>query len=898
MKFGKLARGQRKVRALAMAIEAMEQRTLLSASLTAPTDVNMGQSPFDVVVADLNGDGQSDLATANSSGTSISIRYGNPSAPGSFSSIFHYPMGSGAPGPEFLLPGDLDGDGDIDFVAVDEEGTYVVYENTPASNNFRDFDPQPAVVTGLPAPSVSLVDIDNDGNLDLLVYGQAVNGIESLGIRRYLGNGNLGFASTPEVNSFAGDAVGGFIAEDLDGDGARDYIAAYSEDDDTFRFTVMFNPLTTSQQYSPTLSGAPQTIAAGDFNGDGKPDLLVSTGTTDNCSILYYQNSGAGGFGFSGDPVTVYTPPFYTRTLDVADIDGDGNLDVVMISGETLVVVQGKGDGTFATTASTVATNAFPMALDTGDFDNNGKTDVAVVSFTESNVAVHFNNSTPGLPDDGSGEPEPTAPALTTTVDKVTLPTVFVPGDKGTVKVLIANSGATAARGTVNVDLFASTDATLDGSDIALDIGTSLDAKSINVGNGRSVALTAKFVAPATLANGTYYLIARVTPSGIDGAIETTGASATTFEKVTAFGQVGARRGVKYSTTDADGTLITYTLAGPGTATVNGDTITIDGSTIRSKFVATTKANRAAPGSDAETSVSAITVNGPIGAIVGKGLQITGGLSVAGDVKSILLEDIVGATADVAVSLNGSAVPVAITLDDVTDASITSTAGIKVLKAESWVDTQFGDDTITAPYLTSMVIEEDFAANLTLSGAGAPRATSLASAKVLGNLNGGTWAIASGNVSAITVNGSVLNGWTGNIAGNLKALKTKFDFSGRLAAANITAITVGRDVAASTVRAGYNFGADNLPDTSDDTGVAGIITKLSIKNSLSTSTFWAGADTNGDPLDGGLIKAISAIATVGLQDVEFVAAKVPVKVKFDGEVLETVDDPRFTTLPL
>ena len=126
----------------------------------------------------------------------------------------------------------------------------------------------------------------------------------------------------------------------------------------------------------------PQYLGAGavfvaDFNGDGKPDLLTADGTT---NLGRGDGTFTPGTSLAGSSVPV---------LAVADFNGDGKPDVLEEGTGTILVLLGNGDGTFRSAVSTPS-GATLTAVVTVDLNGDGKADV--VGVYSSSLFVYMNN--------------------------------------------------------------------------------------------------------------------------------------------------------------------------------------------------------------------------------------------------------------------------------------------------------------------------------------------------------------------------------------------------------------------------------------------------------------------------------------------------------------------------
>ncbi|MCJ7783830.1 MAG: FG-GAP-like repeat-containing protein, partial [Desulfobacterales bacterium] len=289
----------------------------------APVKYGVGYDPHSVFCADLDGDGDLDLAVANflsSPSWNVSILKNN--GDGTFQTAVNYGAGQSA---WCVFCADLDGDGDLDLAVTNRSGN-----NVSILKNNGDGTFQTAVNYGagnVPS-SVFCADLDGDGDLDLAVS----NADSNVSILKNNGNGTF----QAPVKYYTGGAGVQFCA-DLDGDGDLDLAGAdyyggavsilKNNGNGTFQAPV---------KYAGGLGYYVGGITCGDLDGDGDLDLAVESQTNTRGPILsILKNNGDGTFQTAvnystGGTVGICRFP--------GDLDGHGDLDLaVAVTGDTVV---------------------------------------------------------------------------------------------------------------------------------------------------------------------------------------------------------------------------------------------------------------------------------------------------------------------------------------------------------------------------------------------------------------------------------------------------------------------------------------------------------------------------------------------------------------------------------
>jgi hypothetical protein len=295
----------------------------------------VGSGQLFVAVGDFNGDGKQDLAATNPLTNKVSVLLGNGAgdfsqAPGSPVAVGTFPFASAV--------GDIDGDGDQDRVVANVLSMNLSVLLGDGAGGFAAAASSPITVGPDPA-SVALDDLNGDGKLDIAVIVRSAHNVVVL-----LGDGLGGFNPAAGSPFSTGDDPTSVAVGDFNSDGTMD-LAVSNRGAKTITMLLGDGGGSFNQAGGPPAGIGPGAvmIVAGDFDGDGKLDLATSNNDSNDVTVL--SGDGSGGFaGFSGSPYPVGSSP---RSVAVGDFNGDGRLDLVTAnSGSNDVSVLLPGCGT------------------------------------------------------------------------------------------------------------------------------------------------------------------------------------------------------------------------------------------------------------------------------------------------------------------------------------------------------------------------------------------------------------------------------------------------------------------------------------------------------------------------------------------------------------------------
>jgi hypothetical protein len=288
--------------------------------------------------------------------------------------------------PYFLVWADFNGDGIPDLAVPDNSSSAV---RVFLGNGDGSFQPYRSMsVTNSPT-SVVVGDFNGDGRPDLAVLCQGTK--DNVGDAIVLlGNGDGTFTASQPIS--LGSYPETFVAGDFNGDGRLDLVATDDDDNDLRVLLGNGNGTFTAGQ-KLDVGQTPFAITAGDFNGDGILDVAVANSSDGTVETLLGNGDGT----FTAlQTLTVGVEP---QALAVADLTGDGRFDLAVADGGSragaapgdVTVLVGNGDGTFHI-GQRVTVGTYPFSVVPADLTGDGQLDLVVADLYSDDVRVLVGN--------------------------------------------------------------------------------------------------------------------------------------------------------------------------------------------------------------------------------------------------------------------------------------------------------------------------------------------------------------------------------------------------------------------------------------------------------------------------------------------------------------------------
>jgi hypothetical protein len=354
----------------------------VASAFASKIPVTTSAGPTSIVAADFDGDGKPDVVVSDGSSSNNIQVFSNNSSPGvfSFSQQFNFPLPNGDD-PDVVAVADMDGDGKPDIVVstVLSPRLYVFLNtSTVGAISFAT----PAIFDqGMYCQGMTVGDINGDGKPEIVVANVADGNISVYGNNSTIGN--LAFATRmPLVPASGGGVPYAAVIADIDGDGMPDIATANAAGGNVSIFHntgTPGGPLSFAPSLEFGVGAAPESIAVGDLDGDGKPDLVAGNYNDGTISILHNTSSSGSVSLTVSSPISAGSSP---QAVTISDLDGDGKPDVVLANfgdADISIYHNNSTSGTITlATQVTYTTDYDPFAIAAVDMDGDGFPDLSV----------------------------------------------------------------------------------------------------------------------------------------------------------------------------------------------------------------------------------------------------------------------------------------------------------------------------------------------------------------------------------------------------------------------------------------------------------------------------------------------------------------------------------------
>ncbi len=379
-------------------------------------DYETGREPYSVYSSDLDGDGDQDLVVANSGSDSISVLKNN--GYGTFFVKVDYWTGKN---PSSVFASDLDGDGDQDLAVANNNSTTDYFDSASTISVLKNHGDRTFVLhaqyrAGRGPISVVASDLDGDGDFDLaaLSSGNLVcNDWEcvfyfdnTLSILMNYGDGTF----APKIDYLTNAVPRSVFASDLDKDGDQDLAVANSGwgsyyEDSTVSVFKNNGDGTFADKVDYVVGESPNCVFASDLDQDADFDLAVTNYYNNSVSVL--KNNGDGTFADKIDYRTGLNPV----SVFASDLDEDGDQDLAVVNqySNAVSVLKNNGDGTFLDKGYfDYGVGNYPRSIFASDLDGDGDQDLAIANESHNTISVlkntGFYTSCAGKAGDANGD--------------------------------------------------------------------------------------------------------------------------------------------------------------------------------------------------------------------------------------------------------------------------------------------------------------------------------------------------------------------------------------------------------------------------------------------------------------------------------------------------------------
>ena len=364
-----------------------------SSDVASLVGVSANSSAYFAEFADYDNDGDLDLLIGSSSTSAASKLYSND-GDGTFTDVTASTIGTVAMSLGGMAFVDYDNDGDLDIIMA--SGSASVNSKILQNNNgvYTDVATAAGITTSSAVKSLSVIDYDNDGDMDLYFTSQAGEN------KLYSNDGDGTFTDVTTTAGVGGNSTTQdqqALWGDFDKDGDLDLFVAVNNAVNVFansKYYTNNGDGTFTETTSTAIGDISMTTldaVVGDYDGDGDLDIFIA-GNVDNNKLL--QNDGTGKFtdvalsaGVTGNSAAK------TYGAEFTDIDGDGDLDIITTGVNSTTIYLNNADGTFsdATEESGISNATAGRDIVVADIDGDTDNDLIVISSSSSLISVYEN---------------------------------------------------------------------------------------------------------------------------------------------------------------------------------------------------------------------------------------------------------------------------------------------------------------------------------------------------------------------------------------------------------------------------------------------------------------------------------------------------------------------------
>lgn len=345
------------------------------------------EKPSYAFPSDIDGDGDMDVVAVNdqisNSDIDSVVWFENLDGNGTFGP--KQIISTSVSSPRSVFADDIDGDGDTDVISASlVDGKVAWYRNLDGNGNFSD---QIVVASVASAKHVILADLDGDNDKDI-VFTKDSNFGKVSWLENLDGLGNFGTEII--ISSYNFDGYTSVFPIDIDGDLDFDLVFSYSSRIAWAENTDGLGTFGDTQEITDQASQASSVYAA-DFDNDGDMDV-VSASENDN-KIAWYENLD--GLGVFGSQNIITNKSIETLTVFASDIDSDNDIDIISASFEDSKIEWHKntnGLGEFSLPIAVSKSTRRATSVFSGDLNGDGLVDLISTSQSDSKLAWYPSN--------------------------------------------------------------------------------------------------------------------------------------------------------------------------------------------------------------------------------------------------------------------------------------------------------------------------------------------------------------------------------------------------------------------------------------------------------------------------------------------------------------------------